>query len=92
MDFYDDIADSYAELTSTADRRVAAGQFVTELARRFDITSAVDAACGAGLFAIELARGSVEVVGSDISAGMLKLAPGSATAAGIDTDLCRKEH
>jgi len=88
MDFYDDIADSYAELTGAADRQVAAGQFVTELTRRFDITSAVDAACGAGLFAIELARGGVEVVASDISAGMLKSAPGDASAAGIDTDLC----
>jgi len=88
MDFYDDIADSYGELTGAADRQVAAGRFVTELTRRFDITSAVDAACGTGLFAIELARGGVDVVGSDISAGMLKSAPANATAAGIDTDLC----
>jgi SAM-dependent methyltransferase len=88
MDFYDDIADSYAELTGASDRQVTAGHFVKELTRRFDITSAVDAACGAGLFAIELARGGVEVVGSDISAGMLKSAPANATASGIDTDLC----
>jgi len=88
MDFYDDIADSYAELTATVDRRATAGRFVKELTRRFDITSAVDAACGTGLFAIELARRGVQVVGSDISAGMLKLAPANAIAAGIDTDLC----
>ncbi len=88
MDFYDDIADSYAELTGASDRRIAARRFVAELARRFDIKSAVDAACGTGLFAIELARGGVEVVGSDISTGMLKSAPASASAAGIDTDLC----
>ncbi|MDP6545757.1 MAG: class I SAM-dependent methyltransferase [Phycisphaerae bacterium] len=88
MDFYDDIADSYAELTGAADRQATAGRFVKELTRRFDITSALDAACGTGLFAIELARGGVEVVGSDISAGMLKSAPSNAAAANIDTNLC----
>jgi len=88
MNFFDNIADSYDELTGAADRRVAAGRFVTELTRRFDITSAVDAACGAGLFAIELARNGLEVVAGDISAGMLKEAPHNAAAAGIDTDLC----
>ena len=88
MNFYDDIADSYAELTGAADRQVNAERFVKELTRRFDIASAVDAACGTGLFAIELARGGVEVVGSDISAGMLKSAPPNAAAAGVDTDLC----
>jgi 2-polyprenyl-3-methyl-5-hydroxy-6-metoxy-1,4-benzoquinol methylase len=88
MDFYDDIADIYAELTGAAGRRPAAERFVKELTRRFCITSAIDAACGAGLFAIELAGAGVEVVGSDISAGMLTSAPINAAAAGIDTDLC----
>ena len=88
MDFYDDIADSYAELTGETDRQAPAERFVKELTRRFDITSAVDAACGTGLFAIELARCGAEVVGSDISPGMLKSAPSNASAARIDTNLC----
>jgi glycine/sarcosine N-methyltransferase len=88
MDFYDNIADNYAQLTGTAARRPAAERFVTELTRRFNITSAVDAACGTGLFAIELARCGVEVVGSDISPGMLQAAPANASDARIDTNLC----
>ena len=88
MDFYDNIADNYAELTGIAGRRTPAERFVKELTRRFDITSAVDAACGTGLFAIELGRCGVEVVGSDISHGMLKFAPANAADARIDTNLC----
>jgi glycine/sarcosine N-methyltransferase len=88
MNFYDDIADSYAELTAAGDRQVAARQFVKELMGRFNIASAVDTACGTGLFAIELARCGVDVVASDISAGMLKAAPANASSAGIDTGLC----
>ncbi|MDP6046753.1 MAG: class I SAM-dependent methyltransferase [Phycisphaerae bacterium] len=88
MDFYDQIADSYAELTGASDRKGPAGRFIKELTCRFDIASAVDAACGAGLFAIELAERGVQVVGSDISSGMLKSAVRNASVAGIDSDLC----
>jgi glycine/sarcosine N-methyltransferase len=88
MDFYDDIADSYGQLTGASDRQGPAGRFARELTRRFDIASAVDAACGTGLFAIELARCGVEVVGSDISPGMLKSAPSNAASATVDANLC----
>ncbi|MBT3202383.1 MAG: class I SAM-dependent methyltransferase [Phycisphaerales bacterium] len=88
MNFYDNIADSYAQLTGTAARQPSAQRFVRELTQRFHITSAIDAACGTGLFAIELARCGVTVVGSDISVGMLRSAPGAAEAAGVDTKLC----
>ncbi|MCP4375984.1 MAG: class I SAM-dependent methyltransferase, partial [bacterium] len=88
MNFYDDIADSYAELTAASNRQVAACQFVKELMGRFNIASAVDTACGTGLFAIELARCGVNVVASDISEGMLKAAPANASSAGVGTDLC----
>jgi glycine/sarcosine N-methyltransferase len=88
MDFYDQIADSYAELTGQSRRQAPAGRFIEELMRRFDIASAVDAACGAGLFAIELARREVDVIASDISSEMLKSAELNAAAAGIDTDIC----
>ena len=92
MDFYDDIADSYSQLTGAADRQAPAARFITELTRRFDIKSAVDAACGTGLFTIELARCGVEVVGGDISSGMLKSAPANAAAGDIDTNLCSWVH
>ena len=88
MDFYDDIADSYGQLTGASDRQGPAGRFARELTRRFNIASAVDAACGTGLFAIELARCGVEVVGSDISPGMLKSAPSNAASATVDANLC----
>ncbi|MDP6633773.1 MAG: class I SAM-dependent methyltransferase [Phycisphaerae bacterium] len=88
MDFYDDIADDYAQLTGAADRCGPAARFVEELTRRFQITSAVDVACGTGLFAIELAGCGVKVVGSDVSPGMLNAAPANAAAAGIDSNLC----
>jgi len=92
MDFYDQIADNYAELTGQSRRQAPAGRFVEELMRRFDIASAIDAACGAGLFAIELARRGVQVVASDISGGMLKSARENALAAGIDGNLCSWVH
>jgi len=88
MDFYDNIADSYAQLTGAAARQPSAQRFVRELTQRFNVTSAIDAACGTGLFAIELARCGVTVVGSDISGGMLQSAPGAAEAAGVDMKLC----
>jgi len=88
MDFYDQLADNYAELTDASGRRIPAERFVEQLIRRFDISSAIDVACGAGLFAIELARRGVRVVGSDISSGMLASARSNAAEAEIDAGLC----
>jgi len=92
MDFYDDIADSYAQLTGASTRREPAARFAAELSRRFAIKSAVDAACGAGLFTIELARLGVEVVGADISSGMLESAQSNLAASGVDADICSWIH
>jgi len=88
MDFYDQIADRYAELTGASDRRGPARLFAEKLIDRFSIRSAVDAACGAGLFAIELARCGVSVTASDISAEMLRHAQVNAAEAGLAPDSC----
>jgi len=88
VDFYDALADDYEELTAAVDRQPAAGGFVEELMGRFHIASAVDAACGTGLYALELAKRGVEVVGSDISSGMLRSAARNASGAGIDDRRC----
>lgn len=84
MDFYDDLAESYDAITGAAGRAEAAGAFVDELIRRFDVRSAVDVACGTGLFALALARRGLSAVGADISPGMLDQARRAAEAADLD--------
>ena len=84
MGFYDELADSYDAITGAAGRAQAAGAFVDELMGRLDVRSAVDAACGTGLFALALARRGADVVGADISAGMLAQARRAAEAAGLN--------
>lgn len=84
MGFYDDLADSYDAITGAAGRTEAAGALVDELIRRFDVHTAVDAACGTGLFALAMARRGLDVVGADISEGMLAQARLAAGQEGLD--------
>jgi ubiquinone/menaquinone biosynthesis C-methylase UbiE len=78
MDFYDNIAQSYDEITATAARQTGAEAFVDRLLADRDIASAVDVACGTGLYALALARQGVHVVGVDVSEALLAQAAAAA--------------
>ena len=82
--FYDEIAESYDEITGLAGRVESARGFLEYLAGQVELKSVVEAACGSGLYAILLAEMGVSVIGADISAGMLDQARRRGRAAGVD--------
>lgn len=89
MDFYDQLAHEYAELTGEAAREPAARRFVERLVAAHAPAAVLDAACGTGLFALEFARRGVRTTGADLSAGMLEQARGKAARQGLAADwLC----
>jgi SAM-dependent methyltransferase len=83
VDFYDEIAGNYDDITGAASRTLAAKAFVSTFLARYRVASALDVACGNGLYAIALAHAAVRVVGSDLSAAMLAQAARRAEAAGV---------
>ena len=84
MDFYDEIADAYDDITGAPAREPAAREFVAAFLDRYRPGSALDAACGNGMYALALARaGLSNVAGADLSHGMLDLARQHAPAAGL---------
>ena len=86
MDFYDDIAGQYDDITGSGDRTPRVESFLRELKSRYPIASALDVACGTGLYAIQLARMGARTTGADLSAGMLDQARRRAQAAGVPVD------
>lgn len=84
MTFYDDIADTYDDMTGADARQAAAGALADHLQQQFDVHSALDAACGTGVHAVALAQLGIRTVGSDISAAMLRQARRRADAAGVE--------
>ena len=91
MDFYDEIAEQYDQVTGAAGRRERAEGFVRELAARQQtrgqpIRAALDVACGNGLYAILLAQMGARAVGADISLAMLDQARRSAQAQGAHVE------
>ena len=79
MDFYDQIADSYDEMTRFEQRFQNEKQIVQAWFDKLHFQSAIDVACGTGLHAILLASLGVNTTGVDISAKMLKNARKNAT-------------
>lgn len=79
MDFYDQIADSYDEMTRFEQRFQNEKQIVQGWFDKLHFQSAIDVACGTGLHAILLASLGVKTTGVDISAKMLKIARKNAT-------------
>jgi len=86
MDFYDEIADTYDEMTGSHARSVAAAAFAAELARRYGPKSVLDVACGTGVYTAPLARIGLRAVGTDISGPMLDQARRRADRAGVAVD------
>ncbi len=86
MNFYDDIAEYYDEVTNLNQRKEAAAAFVSTLLQRYPIADAVDVACGNGLYAIQLAEHGVKVTGVDISVELLKEAEKRAAAKSLSID------
>ncbi|MFO7821009.1 MAG: methyltransferase domain-containing protein [Lentisphaeria bacterium] len=82
-DFYEALVDDYDKMTGFEGRLAAAGQFVEKLSGKTALYRAVDVACGSGLYAIALAKAGIEVLGLDISPGMLKAADENARLRGV---------
>ena len=84
MDFYDQIASQYDQITASARRGPEAEALAQTLVRRYKLKSALDVACGTGLYALALARMGLRVVGSDASRAMLNQARRTARREGLD--------
>jgi ubiquinone/menaquinone biosynthesis C-methylase UbiE len=84
MDFYNQLADEYGELTGEAGRMAGVRAFVGRIMADWAPRSMLDVACGTGLFALEFARQGVAVTGADISEGMLDRARQNARTQGVD--------
>ena len=74
MDFYNNIADNYDEMTNLNRRLDNIEHFVVRIKEKYDIKSALDAACGTGIYTIKMAQKGIDAVGADISAGMIEKA------------------
>ena len=74
MDFYDQIADSYDEMTRFEQRFQNEKKIVQRWFNKLHFKSAIDVACGTGLHSILLASLGVNTAGVDISAKMLQIA------------------
>jgi glycine/sarcosine N-methyltransferase len=83
MDFYDEIADAYDDITGAPAREPAAREFVAAFLDRYRPGSALDAACGNGMYALALARAGLDVTGADISPGMIENARRHAAGARV---------
>lgn len=74
MDFYDALSSHYREVVNEAARHDAVQRFAETLAEKTGPGRALDLACGAGLYSQALAQAGMEVVGVDLSDGLLDLA------------------
>lgn len=83
MDFYDDIADRYDEITGAASRSLAARAFADAFLARYRPASLLDVACGNGLYSLAFASAGVAVTGADLSAPLLDQAARRASDAGL---------
>lgn len=79
---YDDFAD-YDRFVDWPGRLAAELLFIEQTLQRVEARRVLDTACGTGMHAIALARRGYEVVGADVSAGMIERARANAAAAGV---------
>lgn len=71
MDFYDELAEHYDDMTRFADRMTPEMAMLQEWQARYGFTAALDVACGTGLHTIALTRLGIPTIGIDLSAAML---------------------
>ena len=82
-DFYDALAPMFDVMTDWEARLAAEGPFLRSVLGEVGIRRVLDAACGSGGHALWLAQQGYEVVGADVSPGMISLARRKAEAAGV---------
>ncbi len=81
---YDDFSGDYDRFVNWEGRLGAELPFLESQLEAVDARRVLDAACGTGMHAIALAKRGYQVVGADLSAGMIDLARANATQAGVD--------
>ena len=87
MDFYDEIAGFYDDMTDLSVRKRRAAGFVDTLAQRYSVGKALDVACGTGTYTVALAERGIDTVGADISAAMLEHTSRLAEQEGVKPEL-----
>lgn len=81
---YDDFSADYDRFVDWDDRLAAELPFIEQQLETMDARRVLDAACGTGMHAIALAQRGYDVVGTDLSAGMIERARDNAAQAGAD--------
>lgn len=74
MDFYDDLADTYNEMTDLDARADNIRAFIKRIKARYQPKSALDVACGTGMHAVVMSQMDIHAVGADLSPAMLEKA------------------
>lgn len=80
---YDEFSADYDRFVDWEGRLAAEMPFIEQVLRRVGARRVLDAACGTGMHAVGLARRGYEVVGADLSEGMVERARANAAAAGV---------
>jgi 2-polyprenyl-3-methyl-5-hydroxy-6-metoxy-1,4-benzoquinol methylase len=81
---YDDFSPDYDRFVNWSGRLAAELPFVERELEAVGARRVLDTACGTGMHAIALAQRGYEVVGTDLSAGMVERARANATDAEVD--------
>jgi 2-polyprenyl-3-methyl-5-hydroxy-6-metoxy-1,4-benzoquinol methylase len=80
---YDDFSADYDRFVDWPGRLAAEIPFIEEQLQAVGARHVLDVACGTGMHALELARRGYEVLGADLSAGMIDRARANAAAANV---------
>lgn len=81
---YDTFSQDYDRFVAWDGRLDAEMPFIQRQLEAVEAQSVLDAACGTGMHAIALAEAGYDVVGTDVSSGMIEQARENAAAAGVD--------
>lgn len=84
---YNDFSAEYDRFVDWSARLAAELPFIEERLQKVGARRVLDAACGTGMHAVALARRGYQVVGTDVSAGMIERARANAAAAGVEVRL-----
>jgi SAM-dependent methyltransferase len=84
---YDDLSTDYDRFVNWPGRLAVELPFIEQELQHVKARRVLDAACGTGMHAIALARRGYEVVGADLSPGMIQQAEANAAAEGVSVRL-----